>query len=205
MNEYIGNIIDLFRKEEDLKGETLTFFSPTLVLLTYIDKKIKEENISIENKIQYEQLVEKHIPQIISKYTAIPLTIRTNTVIKDNKTPRELLIEELSIIYKQVESLWDNVLDDDKSNFLAIHRKFNDNGGSQETRQLAGELELEKSPQWDIQQDAEKLLQETKGNWETNFMRPKSELKKKKGITPAHFFLGFLVIAAITVGILILL
>ncbi len=134
MNEKIGTIIDTFKSQEDLKNETLIFFSPSLAQLEHILEK-KYINLPVQLRIEVDALVDNHIPKSLNKYMALPLLSRTTDIIKDNKTAREILIEELNLFKQQINDLLERINEEDKSNFLAINRKFNT---------LHGELQLER-------------------------------------------------------------
>lgn len=189
MNEKIGIIIDTFKSQEDLKNETLIFFSPSLAQLEHILEK-KYINLPVQLRIEVDALVDNHIPKSLNKYMALPLLSRTTDIIKDNKTAREILIEELNLFKQQINDLLERINEEDKSNFLAINRKFNTlHGELQLEREVFQPLELEPINQnWE--KEGEKLLAQSVGTWETAFKRPSKELVKKKGLSPSAFLIA---------------
>ena len=188
MNEKIGQIIDVFKSQEDLKNETLTFFSPTLAQLEHILEK-KYSTLPIQLKLETDALIDNHIPKSLAKYIALPLLSRTTEIIKDNQTAREILINELQLFKQQTDDLLKRINEEDKSNFLAINRKFNTlHSELQLEREVFQPLELEPINQnWE--KEGEKLLSQSVGTWETSFKRPTKEIKKKKGLSPSAFLI----------------
>lgn len=185
MNEKIKKIIVRFTEEEDLKNNILDFFSISLLhLQNLLDKQSLLENYS---NIEVNHLVDKEIHKVLDAYITMPLDVR-NSIIRDNKTGRQFLIEQLSALNQKIENIWQDSID--KNRIVVMHRKITNDSTVTQT-----ELEPENYT-LDIKKDAINFVKSFDSSF--NFVNfKKEEDSSNNELTPAKF-LGLVIILIIS-------
>lgn len=221
MNRKISEIILTFKREKDLNKNVLNFFAPTLVKLNYISERINKKQVSFEATLTFEDIVYKDLPSLLENYTKLPIEIRSVDVIKIEKsksgdvkkTALDILIESLSLIIAKTNTLWENVLEENKTDLLVSHRILNYNTDKKNGDLIASEFEKEElNYQLDMEKEIKKLLRDAEGSWQTGFHKVENlkvnNLNKlgkgeqpHKGLTPQTFIIIFIILLAV-VGII---
>lgn len=94
--------IETFMKtQDDLKNDVLPFMQGTFFKLRQLAHHEGDEVASYE----LYKIASVHIPQSIHSYCGLPIEYRNTRVISGNKTPRDLLIDSLGTIQKEVTTL----------------------------------------------------------------------------------------------------
>jgi hypothetical protein len=189
MNDKIKKIIARFNQEQDLKNNVLEYFS---VSLFYLENLLnKQEKLENYVNIEINHLVEREIHKVLDAYLEIPLDIR-NSIIRDNKTGKQLLVEQLTSLNIKIVDIWQQSINTNR--IVVMHRKI-----TNENPQNNTELEPDKFVV-DIEKDAREFVQSFDNKFSfDNFKR--TDDSSDKGLTPAKF-LGVAVILIVVLLIL---
>lgn len=171
MDQKIKDIITRFNEQEDLKHNVLEFFCVSLLKLQQLlDKQTTLEQFL---NIEINHLVEKEIHKVLDAYLQIPIDIR-NTVIRDNKTGKQLLVEQLAALNVKIEDIWQKSVNTQR--IVVMHRKIT------EGTEINAELAPEKYT-LDIEAEAREFVQ----SFESFDNFKKREESTDKGLTPLKF------------------
>lgn len=111
--ESIQQIIQIMQETPDLVSDVLPFMNGSL---------LKIQQLSTYDNNQYEvmynliQLATNYIPKTIHSYLSLPIDYRNSKAIKGDKTARDLLIIDLSLIKKQIYELESVIFSDIEKN-----------------------------------------------------------------------------------------
>lgn len=107
INNSLNNLKNLLSETPDLKDDVFPFISSTLSKL----EELAQLNIEKDSNINYEifQIATNYLPRTIQGYCSFPLEYRNKEIIKADKTPRDLMIADLTVLKKQVKELEKNV------------------------------------------------------------------------------------------------
>jgi hypothetical protein len=94
-------IENFMTNQDDLKNDVLPFMQGTFFKLRQLAHHDGDEVASYE----LYKIASVHIPQSIHSYCALPIEYRNTRIISGNKTPRDLLIDSLKTIQKEVTTL----------------------------------------------------------------------------------------------------
>lgn len=207
MNLEIGKILLIFKNEKDLSKNVLNFFAPSLIILNKISEKINSEQVSSEHKREFDKIIKSDLLKLLDSYTKLPIETRDSLIInphEDKKqTALDTLIQSLNILSLKINSLWDNILENDKKNLIVrrmVLESTYDNNYEQE-------LEFEKEDvdhSLDIQKELKALMKKAEGSWQNGFTVKSTTLttpeeNNEEGLTPFTAMLIFISITAIVV------
>ena len=115
INNSLNNLKNLLSDTPDLKDDVLPFISSTLSKL----EELAQLNLEKDSNLNYEifQIATNYLPRTIQGYCSFPLEYRNKEIIKADKTPRDLMIADLTVLKKQVKEL-------EKIFFLIWNEKF---------------------------------------------------------------------------------
>lgn len=118
INSSLSNIKTLLSETPDLKDDVFPFISSTLSKL----EELAQLNIEKESNVNYEifQIATNYLPRTIQGYCSFPLEYRNKEIIKSDKTPRDLMIADLTVLKKQVKEL-------EKTIFADLEREVRSN------------------------------------------------------------------------------
>ena len=99
LSQLIFNSIDeIGRKMEetpDLALDVLPFMSPSFAKIKQLALIKQSDNVDYYELIQ---IATNYIPKVVHTYCSFPLEYRNKTIIKNNLTARQILIEDLKIL-----------------------------------------------------------------------------------------------------------
>lgn len=204
MKQNLIDILDLFEKQEIKLF--FQIFNPALVQLYHMDKM----ELSVDVRIDFEQILEKYLPDIISAYLAIPMS-EHNQVLRHDKTATEILVEQLILLKHQIDTLWQRAIEDKKTKFIVMNRKLNSIHTSSLDLEMTHETEQKNLPDnlpiYNLEQDIQTMLREYRSQrtWNNGFktQAEQQRISQKKGLTPVTFSLIVLVILFLLVILLL--
>lgn len=113
-NTKIEKLLNKIYNEVDLK-DVFEFIQPFILnayALLRHDEELKEEGKidqvlfkDLEQKVILQNILYRDFPGIIDIYTKTPLEYRNEKILRDNKTYRELLIENVEILCKRIKKI----------------------------------------------------------------------------------------------------
>lgn len=179
-------VISWFEKDAQIKGVIKQF----LPQIAKIERLLNKTNTA-EVNLQLDEILDTHIPKVFNAFLALPIEQRRSAQeFKDGKTAFELFAQQLSVIKTQLDELYSQSLEDDKINFLAMHRKMQTVGGNSATQ---AQLQVQTVEEKDLlDKEGLALVEQSQGSWENGFKKPHENqvsAEEKRGLNPALFLL----------------
>lgn len=198
MNEQFRNILLTFKKEQDLNNKVLKVFAPSLIKLDKIAQRVEKQQISFEDNVKFNQIINTDLPKLLQSYTSLPIDIRNNTIINNydslSNTAFDIFMQSISMIANKINFLWDNILESDTDKLLirkkTLEYTSNHNGANLEVEKEKEDYSI------NIDKEIARLIKKAEGNWQNGFhnqlIKKTNEIKKeKKGLSPVKFFILF--------------
>ena len=110
LSQLIFNSIDEIGKKmeetPDLSLDVLPFMNPSFAKIKQLALLKQSDNVDYYELIQ---IATNYIPKVVHTYCSFPLEYRNKTIIKNNLTARQILIEDLKILRKQIDAVEKNM------------------------------------------------------------------------------------------------
>lgn len=112
------NFTDETRLHDNFPKRGIQSLENILKTLSEMDSK----TISLQEQVLIRKIVERDIPQMVELYLSLPKAHAVSFILENGKTSKDTLIDKLTTIAKQVESIWE-VIVLEKTNLLIKKQK----------------------------------------------------------------------------------
>lgn len=117
--KFLDKLTTQLAANPDLRSDVLPFLLPTIAKLKQIASFIEDKKQdNMEAYYEFNSICTNYLPTTIQSFCSLPIEYRNTKVLKNNKTARELLIEDLQKIIAQTDVVEDSLLSKEEKAFL---------------------------------------------------------------------------------------
>lgn len=193
-DKIVENLLNQMYKEPDLKADIFSFIQPYITKAYSLlqQDKLSKDSLGqsvltdLDQKHMIETIIYRDLPSLIDVYTKLPLEYRNEHTLKDGKTHRSLLIENIEILAKKLKSLEHAAYESINQALTVKNRLIKEKYGDDHnyiqlnSNEIENEVEtLESTYNWDIEKT--KILKSDKTIFEKNISPSKKGFVIKNG------------------------
>lgn len=113
-----------------LPSDASTVLSSILGITTELMPRLKDMEVKglvqTENRVMLKQTITRYLPDIVESYLKLPPVYARSAKVADNKTPNQILVEQLTLLETHVTEIREGVLSKEVDSLLANGRFLQD-------------------------------------------------------------------------------